>query len=147
MGGEMGGCGCTNSRSGEAKLKYATKSQADVACTKLRKRYPDGDALNSYQCPEGKWWHVGNSSWDDWHDFDDENRHYGTSSKASTATIREIVGSRAAQMRATEIADAGKKTESPYQPPIAQEANNGFGFGGCLVLVVIIVALVWMFSC
>ena len=146
----MGGCGCTNSRSGEAKFRYATKSQADVACTKSRKRYPDGDALNSYQCPEGKWWHVGNSSWNDWDDFEDGNTHYGTGSKVSTATIGEIVGARAVQqweMRAKEIAGAGKKPDSSYQPPTAQEANSGFGFGGCLVLVVIIVALVWMFSC
>lgn len=142
----MGGCGCTNSKTGEPKKRYATKSQADVACTESRQKYADGDNLNTYYCPDGKCWHVGNSSWDD---FDESNTHYGTGSKVSTATIKEIVGTRARQqgkMRATPIPDAAKKTDSSHQPPIAQGANSGLV--GCLVLVVIIVVvLIWMFSC
>jgi hypothetical protein len=140
-------CSCTNSRTGEAKKKYATKSLANEACADFRKKVPDGYSLNSYQCPEGKWWHVGNSSWDDRDDFDEGKTHYPMGSKSSTATIEETVGARAArqsQMRAREIANA-RKPDLSYQPPIAQEANNGFL--GCLLLVVIIVVVICMFSC
>ncbi len=70
----MHSCDCTNSKTGETKRKYETQSQADVACTESRKKYEDGDTLNTYYCHEGECWHVGNSGWDGWDDSRQEMR-------------------------------------------------------------------------
>jgi hypothetical protein len=56
----MNKCNCTNSRTGEPKLAYATETQARTACEDSKKAYSDADALNSYYCDEGDCWHVGN---------------------------------------------------------------------------------------
>jgi hypothetical protein len=90
----MGGCGCTNSKTGKDKIRYATQSQADVACKESRKKWTDGDTLNSYRCPDGECWHVGNSSWDNPDDFDEMAGEVlapiGTNSALDTGAFRTL---------------------------------------------------------
>lgn len=66
----MSTCSCTSSRTGNLKVRYATRSQAELACNESRRAYVDGDTLNAYYCSEGDCWHVGNSLGFD--DFDSQ---------------------------------------------------------------------------
>jgi hypothetical protein len=100
--GIVGGCDCINSRTGEDKKRYATQSQADVACKESRKKYPDGDTLNTYYCPDGECWHVGNSSWDD----PDESWEEKEQTRVRDTQIADF--RKREKMRPTETADAGK---------------------------------------